>query len=140
MPDDGRIFDELRKLLDDAPAASLPDLLGRLEAARLRGLARLTTPGGQVSASRTSGAEAVEQDRLLTLPEVAKVLGVPVEHARELGRRGALPITRLGQRSVRVRRSSLDRFVREREQRASPVWPAPSTAGRAVAFKSRSHS
>lgn len=126
MPDEGKVFDELRGLLAGAPVGDLPELLGRLEAERLRGVARLTTP-----ANGTQHAETSAPDRLLTLPEVAALLGVPVEHARELGRRGAIPTVRVGERYVRVRRSALDRFLRERE-RGAVIGTASAVLGRRI--------
>lgn len=132
-PSDDRILDELRAVVRAAPIERLPDLLGRIESVRVLGLARLTAP------VRTP--ERPTEEPLLTLPEVAALLGVPVEHARELGRRGMLATIRVGERYVRVRRSALEHFLQERERQAmsqkSRAWPALRTAGRAAAFKQR---
>jgi excisionase family DNA binding protein len=57
---------------------------------------------------------AAASDPLLTMPQVAQVLNVPEYTARELGRRGELPIVRIG-RSVRVRSSTLQAFIAARE-------------------------
>lgn len=129
---DDRVLDELRAIVQAAPVERLPELLGRIESVRVLGLARLTAP------AQTPAPSA--DDPLLSLPEVAAILAVPVEHARELGRRGALPTVRVGERYVRVRRTALERFLRERERGAAPsprAWPGQRTAGRAAAFKQR---
>lgn len=46
------------------------------------------------------------------------MLGLSVYTARELGRRGQLPVTTIGRR-VAVRESSLRRFLEQREPRMS---------------------
>lgn len=55
-----------------------------------------------------------EEDHLLDMAEVAKVLGVPEGQARDLGRRGELPVVTVG-RYVRVRASSLREWMDTRE-------------------------
>ena len=48
--------------------------------------------------------------KLLTVPEVAQVLRVPVARAYELTRSGVIPCVRLG-RQVRVSEAALRRFI-----------------------------
>ncbi len=62
------------------------------------------------------GPTGPADDRLLTLPEVATLLQVPEEHAREMGRRGELPILNVG-RYVRVRLSTLRQWIDGNERK-----------------------
>ena len=64
-----------------------------------------------------------EEDRLLDMAEVAKVLGVVEGAARDLGRRGELPVVNVG-RYVRVRASSLREWMDTRENGRLPHWRA----------------
>ena len=95
------------------PVAQIPAALGELEALRFRLLARLV-PADSGRALR-SGVEA--DDQLLTMANVAKKLAVPEAYARELGRRGELPVVRVGPKYVRVRQSVLDAWIAQREDR-----------------------
>jgi excisionase family DNA binding protein len=52
---------------------------------------------------------------VLTIPQVATYLGVSRAHVYKLINSG-LPIIRLGQRSVRVHKDSLDNWLKEQEQ------------------------
>jgi len=47
----------------------------------------------------------------LTVPEVAKELHLPRTRAYELIARGELPAVRIGERSIRVNRQELERFL-----------------------------
>jgi excisionase family DNA binding protein len=47
----------------------------------------------------------------LTVPEVAKELRIPRSRAYELIQRGGLPAVRIGERSIRVHRGELERFL-----------------------------
>jgi excisionase family DNA binding protein len=49
----------------------------------------------------------------LTVPELALLLGVPRTRAYELIQRGELPAVRLGERTIRVNREELERFLLE---------------------------
>jgi excisionase family DNA binding protein len=49
----------------------------------------------------------------LKVPEVAEELGIPRTRAYELIQRGELPAVRIGERSIRVNRTELDRFLLE---------------------------
>lgn len=101
--------EDLRGLVEGAPPEALPDLIGDLEAAKARALARLTAPAPSFPASDADDARA------LSMREVAARLGVSLYTARELGRRGELPVTAVGRRVV-VRESSLRRFLERRER------------------------
>jgi excisionase family DNA binding protein len=49
----------------------------------------------------------------LTVPETAAELGIPRSRAYELISRGELPAVRIGERSIRVNRAELERFLLE---------------------------
>lgn len=49
----------------------------------------------------------------LTVPEVAEELNIPRTRAYELIARGELPAVRIGERSIRVNRQELERFLLE---------------------------
>ena len=100
---------DLARLVDDARVEELPELAGALEAARVKLHLRLVAP----VASRPDEA------RLVDMEEVARVLSVPLAHAREMGRRGELPIVHVG-RYVRVRAGVLAEWMALREQGRLP--------------------
>ncbi len=52
----------------------------------------------------------------LKVPEVAEELGIPRSRAYELVAKGDLPGVRIGQRSIRVHRGELERFLLETRQ------------------------
>ncbi|MFB3738722.1 MAG: helix-turn-helix domain-containing protein [Candidatus Velamenicoccus archaeovorus] len=52
---------------------------------------------------------------LLTVPEVAKVLRRSRSSTYELLKAGEIPAVKIGRRGVRVRRESLEIFIRESE-------------------------
>jgi excisionase family DNA binding protein len=49
----------------------------------------------------------------LTVPELAEELQIPRTRAYELIARGELPAVRIGERSIRVNRNELERFLLE---------------------------
>jgi excisionase family DNA binding protein len=49
----------------------------------------------------------------LKVPEAAELLGLPKTRAYELIQQGELPAVRIGERSIRVKRSELERFLLE---------------------------
>jgi excisionase family DNA binding protein len=57
--------------------------------------------------------EAPEQHQWATVPEVAEELQIPRTRAYELFAQGALPAVRIGERSIRVNRRELERFLLE---------------------------
>jgi excisionase family DNA binding protein len=50
------------------------------------------------------------------MPETAKRLGITEHQAREMGRRGELPIVTVGERFVRVRAAALEGWILRRER------------------------
>ena len=57
-----------------------------------------------------------EQEQInqwLKVPEVAELLQLPRTRAYELIQRGELPAVRVGERSIRVHRGELERFLLE---------------------------
>jgi excisionase family DNA binding protein len=49
----------------------------------------------------------------LKVPEAAELLGLPKTRAYELIQQGELPAVRIGERTIRVNRSELERFLLE---------------------------
>lgn len=54
-----------------------------------------------------------EEKSWLTVPQVAEELHIPRTRAYELIARGELPAVRVGERSIRVNRKELERFLLE---------------------------
>jgi excisionase family DNA binding protein len=52
----------------------------------------------------------------LTVPEVAEELKIPRSRAYDLCARGDLPAVRIGERSIRVNRKELERFLLEQRR------------------------
>lgn len=57
--------------------------------------------------------EATEQQSWLTVPEAAEELRIPRSRAYELIAAGDLPAVRVGERSIRVNKEELERFLLE---------------------------
>lgn len=95
---------DLEALVADCAPDRLPALVAQLAAAQAAAAARLMQ----------APAPPAEADRLVDMDEVARVLDVPVAHARELGRRGELPVVHVG-RYVRVRFGALAEWMALRE-------------------------
>lgn len=55
----------------------------------------------------------VGKNSWLTVPEVAEELHIPRTRAYELIARGELPAVRIGERSIRVNRHTLENFLLE---------------------------
>jgi excisionase family DNA binding protein len=55
----------------------------------------------------------------LTVPEAARELQIPRTRCYELIQRGELPAVRIGERSIRVNRAELERFLLEKRRVAS---------------------
>ena len=49
----------------------------------------------------------------LKVPETAELLGLPISRAYELIQQGELPAVRIGERSIRVNRHDLEKFLLE---------------------------
>jgi excisionase family DNA binding protein len=56
---------------------------------------------------------SVGQKRWLTVPEVAEELRIPRSRCYELIQRGEPPAVRVGERSIRVNRLELEKFLLE---------------------------
>jgi excisionase family DNA binding protein len=57
----------------------------------------------------------------LTVPEVAEELHIPRTRCYELIQRGELPAVRIGERSIRVNRAELERFLLKSRRVASSI-------------------
>ena len=57
--------------------------------------------------------DAQESREWLRVPEAAELLDLPRTRTYELIQRGALPAVRIGERSIRVNRQELERFLLE---------------------------
>jgi excisionase family DNA binding protein len=88
-------------------------LIGALESAKATAWARLTAPQSPEPRTRND-------DRLLTMPEVAGRLGITEHQAREMGRRGELPVVTVGMRAVRVSAHALAEWITARESGSLP--------------------
>ncbi len=58
----------------------------------------------------------VEHREWLRVPEAASLLGLPRTRCYELIQRGELPAVRIGERSIRVNRRELERFLLEKRR------------------------
>jgi excisionase family DNA binding protein len=110
---------ELRRLgvtstdeADNLPLDQIPAVIGQLAALQCRLAAKLLDGHDDRPSSPDTSSE-----QLLSMKEVAGQLGVPVAYARELGRRGELPVVHVGPKYVRVRQSVLDAWIAQREDR-----------------------
>jgi excisionase family DNA binding protein len=59
-----------------------------------------------------SNMETTEKE-WLKVPEAAELLGLPKTRGYELIQQGELPAVRIGERTIRVNRSELERFLLE---------------------------
>jgi excisionase family DNA binding protein len=57
--------------------------------------------------------ETTEHKPWLTVPETAAELSIPRTRCYELIQQGSLPAVRIGERSIRVNRAELERFLLE---------------------------
>jgi excisionase family DNA binding protein len=57
--------------------------------------------------------DAQENREWLRVPQAAELLGLPRTRTYELIQRGELPAVRIGERSIRVNRRELERFLLE---------------------------
>jgi excisionase family DNA binding protein len=108
------------------PDELLADLrrIDRLGPDEARGLllscaALLAALAAKASTKPAQGSPVCDEPQaLLTMPAVARALGIPEGSARELGRRGLLPTVKIG-RYVRVRKSDLEGWITS--HRESPL-------------------
>jgi excisionase family DNA binding protein len=100
---------ELDRLIAGSVAEDRPGLVVALAA-------RLAQLGAGLAAPAQGPQDPTEErDRLLTMPAVAERLGITEHQAREMGRRGELPVVTVGERFVRVRAHTLEDWIRRRE-------------------------
>ena len=64
----------------------------------------------------------------LRVPEVAEELSIPRSRAYELIKRGELPAIRVGERSIRVNRVELERFLLETRRVVASQTDQPTTS------------
>lgn len=60
--------------------------------------------------------DARETKEWMRVPEAAELLGLPRTRTYELIQRGELPAVRIGERSIRVNRGELERFLLEQRR------------------------
>jgi len=72
--------------------------------------------------TKTSGEASPSAKSWLTVPEAAEELRIPRTRCYELIQRGELPAVRIGERSIRVNRAELERFLLETRRIADSVW------------------
>jgi len=89
--------------LDEAVRHAAPE-----ERARL--VVQLAARLAQLGAGLTAPPSAVPEDRLLDMPEVARILAIPEDRAYDLGRQHAFPVVTIG-KYRRVRHSALAAFI-----------------------------
>jgi len=58
----------------------------------------------------------MQDDEMLTAEEVAKIMKVHISTVRKWVRAKSLKTVKIGMRGYRIRRSELERFMREQEQ------------------------
>jgi excisionase family DNA binding protein len=71
--------------------------------------------------TKTSGEASPGAKSWLTVPEAAEDLRIPRTRCYELIQRGELPAVRIGERSIRVNRAELERFLLENRRVANSV-------------------
>ena len=108
--------DRLRPILSEVDALSpdeLPVALGVLAEAQARILGRLSGPSNVLAANGGSPARPPESDRLLTVQEAAKRLGVEVRWLYRHHRDFAFT-RKLGRRTLRFSDAGLTRYLAAR--------------------------
>jgi excisionase family DNA binding protein len=112
------------RLKEITPETAL-DCLVRLVGLQSLLLSRALSNGALAQPIRAS------EDRLLTIPEVAERLAVPVPYAYELARKGELPTVRVGKKYVRVPLLSFEKWlaVQQLDSRSTPAYSARHRRG-----------
>ena len=93
--------DLLVSLVDQCRPDRLPALIAQLEGAKALAWSRLAAPKEHVPSA----------ERLVTMRETAERLGISESQAREMGRRGELPVVRVGERHVRVNSRAWEEWI-----------------------------
>jgi len=94
------------------PPTAATALLGRCHIVQSALIGRLLS--AQTSAEGEPGPAAAGDDQLLTVPQVANLLGVPKGYSYDLARRGEIPTVRFG-KYVRVPTSALRQWIAQHE-------------------------
>lgn len=102
------------RIVREADVSELAALAGKLREAELLAEMKLRS----VTLTNGNGREA--EGRLLAMPEVAQRLGITEHQAREMGRRGELPVVTVGARRVRVSAHALAEWIAVRERGSLP--------------------
>ena len=106
-----KLLDELDRVISTCDPSELPLLVGRMERGKLiaqtRMAAAITVPAEE---------KGSEDDEVLPMREVARILGKHVDTTYQMARDGELPIVRLGKRLIGVRRGALRDVIRKRER------------------------
>jgi excisionase family DNA binding protein len=103
------LLDALDDVIREGTPEEIALILGRFELARHDAIERVRPQPHQC---KTESDEDV-----LLMPEVARLLHVNEETAREMGRKGKIPTVRRGGRGVGVRRGALREHLRQSERR-----------------------
>lgn len=108
----------------EIPPATAAALLATLAGLQPLLLARALAP--------VEGGHGEADDRLLTIPQVAKLLTVPPAFAYELARRGEIPTVRLGRKYLRVSIRALQKCLAEKglDKRVSYMYSVSRKRGR----------
>ena len=61
--------------------------------------------------------KAMSDDEILTAEEVAKIMKVNIRSVRDWVSTGDLAVIMVGKREYRIKRSELDKFIKNREKR-----------------------
>lgn len=61
------------------------------------------------------------KEKLLTVPQVAKILGIHLMRAYEEVRSGNIPSIRLSPNRIRVKKSELEAWIEEKSQKTQKV-------------------
>jgi excisionase family DNA binding protein len=102
--------------VQDIPLDVIPTMLGELE--RLKAVLWTRLLGQALVQTTWQSQGLARENRLLSIPAVADLLGIPRGYAYELARRGQIPVIRFG-RYVRV--SSVDFHEWLSHHRANPL-------------------
>ena len=97
----------LRERVEAAAVDELPSIAAELAEAQAALTLRLHAPA----------KDEHSEDRLLEFSEVATMLGVPEDRARDAGRRGELPVVGIG-KYRRVRLSAVRAYIKANEKPA----------------------
>ena len=102
------------KLLTEVAVAIREGSLEDRQALLLAVAAALAACAGTTPSVRVRPNSHADDDRLLSMPEVASQLGIPKDRAYDLGRQGRLPVVSIG-KYRRVRQSAVTAFLRMNE-------------------------